>query len=217
MSIGVMLVDDHAIVRSGLSLLINAHDDMQVIATASNGEEAFRIAQEIKPDVIVMDLNMPGENGMLTTARIKKVMPQIEILVLTMLEDREYLFRVLKAGASGYILKSADDMDVMSAIRTVARGEAYLYPNAAKSLIQEFLHNVEQEGKNETYQELTKREQEVISLVAKGHSNKQIAEILHLSIKTIESHRSHIVEKLQLRTRSELVEYAIKKGLLEVD
>jgi two-component system response regulator NreC len=212
-----MLVDDHAIVRSGLSLLINAHDDMQVIATASNGEEAFRIAQEIKPDVIVMDLNMPGENGMLTTARIKKVMPQIEILVLTMLEDREYLFRVLKAGASGYILKSADDMDVMSAIRTVARGEAYLYPNAAKSLIQEFLHNVEQEGKNETYQELTKREQEVISLVAKGHSNKQIAEILHLSIKTIESHRSHIVEKLQLRTRSELVEYAIKKGLLEVD
>jgi len=217
LSIGVMLVDDHAIVRSGLSLLINAHDDMQVIATASNGEEAFRIAQEIKPDVIVMDLNMPGENGMLTTARIKKVMPQIEILVLTMLEDREYLFRVLKAGASGYILKSADDMDVMSAIRTVARGEAYLYPNAAKSLIQEFLHNVEQEGKNETYQELTKREQEVISLVAKGHSNKQIAEILHLSIKTIESHRSHIVEKLQLRTRSELVEYAIKKGLLEVD
>lgn len=217
MSIGVMLVDDHAIVRSGLSLLINAHDDMQVIATASNGEEAFQIAQEIKPDVIVMDLNMPGENGMLTTARIKKVMPQIEILVLTMLEDREYLFRVLKAGASGYILKSADDMDVMLAIRTVSRGEAYLYPNAAKSLIQEFLHNVEQEGKNETYQELTRREQEVISLVAKGHSNKQIAEILHLSIKTIESHRSHIVEKLQLRTRSELVEYAIKKGLLEVD
>lgn len=214
MSIGVMLVDDHAIVRSGLSMLINAHDDMRVIATAANGEAAFQIAQEMQPSVIVMDLNMPGENGMITTARIKKAMPKIEILVLTMLEDREYLFRVLKAGASGYILKSADDLDVMSAIRTVARGEAYLYPNAAKSLIQEFLQTVEQEESNGAYQELTKREQEVTSLVAKGNSNKQIAEILHLSIKTIESHCSHIVEKLQLRTRSELVDYAIKKGLL---
>lgn len=214
MSIGVMLVDDHAIVRSGLSMLINAHDDMRVIATAANGEAAFQIAQEMQPSVIVMDLNMPGENGMITTARIKKAMPKIEILVLTMLEDREYLFRVLKAGASGYILKSADDLDVMSAIRTVARGEAYLYPNAAKSLIQEFLQTVEQEESNGAYQELTKREQEVTSLVAKGNSNKQIAEILHLSIKTVESHRSHIVEKLQLRTRSELVDYAIKKGLL---
>lgn len=217
MNIGVMLVDDHAIVRSGLTMLINSNEDMRVIAAADNGKDAVRIAREVRPDVVVMDLNMPGENGMVSTARIKSEMPEVEILVLTMHEDRDYLFRVLKAGASGYILKSAADMDVMSAIRTVARGEAYLYPNAAKSLIREYVQTMKLQGEDGSSHGLTRREREILSLIANGYSNKQMAEALHISVKTVETHRSHIVEKLQLRTRAELVQYAIQQGLLDRD
>ncbi|WP_274365553.1 response regulator [Paenibacillus thermotolerans] len=216
MSIQVMLVDDHAIVRSGLTMLINSQDDMKVVAGVGSGEEAFEKAMELRPDVIVMDLNMPGENGLVTTGRIKKEFPQSEILVLTMHDDKEYLFRVFNAGASGYILKSADDMDVMTAIRTVYRGEAYLYPQATKSLIEEYILHVNKGEKSDSYDELTPREKEILSFIVKGYSNKEIAEMLFLSVKTVEVHKSNIVGKLQLKTRSELVQYAIRRGILEI-
>jgi len=216
MSIRVLIADDHAVVRSGLSMLINAQSDFEVIGTAADGKEAFDKALQLKPDVVVMDISMPpGENGLSATARLKEAAPDIQILVLTMHDDEEYLFRVLQAGASGYILKSAPELDLISAIRTVNEGAAYLYPSATKSLIQEFLVRVQKgEGQSEL-DGLTEREQEILSLIAKGYSNKEIAEQLMLSVKTIETHKTKIMEKLQLRTRPELVRYALKKGLLD--
>lgn len=218
MSIRVLIADDHAIVRSGLAMLINAQDDMEVVDTAADGREAVEKALVLRPDIVLMDLSMPpGENGLSATARLKEAAPEIDILVLTMHDDEEYLFRVLQAGASGYILKSAPDMDLLSAIRTVKQGAAYLHPSAAKSLIQEFLQRVQKGEEIDNYNVLTDREQEILSLIAKGYSNKEIAEQLVVSVKTIETHKTKIMEKLHLKTRPELVRYALKKGLLDFD
>lgn len=215
MSIRVLIADDHAIVRSGLSMLIDAQTDMEVIGTAADGKEAFEKALELKPDIVLMDLSMPpGENGLSATQRLKEAAPEIDILILTMHDDEEYLFRVLHAGASGYVLKSAPDMELLSALRTVAQGAAYLYPSATKSLITEFLHRVKKGEDTDSYQILTDREKEILSLIAKGYSNKEIAEQLVVSVKTVETHKGHIMEKLQLKSRPELVRYALKKGLL---
>lgn len=218
MSIRVLIADDHAIVRSGLSMLIGAQDDMEVIGTAADGKEAVEKALEFRPDVVLMDLSMPpGENGLSATTRLKEQAPEIDILILTMHDDEEYLFRVLQAGASGYILKSAPDMDLLAAIRTVKSGAAYLHPTAAKSLIQEFLQRVQKGEEVDDYNVLTEREREILTLIAKGYSNKEIAELLVVSVKTIETHKTKIMEKLHLKTRPELVRYALKKGLLDFD
>ncbi|MGE5703119.1 MAG: response regulator [Clostridia bacterium] len=218
MSIRVLIADDHAVVRSGLSMLINAQQDMEVVGTAADGREAFDKALEIKPDVVVMDISMPpGESGLSATARLKEAAPGINILILTMHDDEEYLFRVLQAGASGYILKSAPDFDLIAAIRQVYGGAAYLYPSATKSLIQEFIQRVQSGEDQGKFDVLTDREREILSLIAKGYSNKEIAEQLILSVKTIETHKTKIMEKLHLKTRPELVRYAAKKGLLEFE
>mgnify|MGYP001314738209 FL=1 len=218
MPIRVLIADDHAIVRSGLGMLINAQEDMQVVGYASDGKEACEKAMELRPDVVLMDLSMPpGENGLTATARLKESAPDIQVLVLTMHDDEEYLFQVLQAGASGYILKSAPDLDLIHAIRTVMNGDAYLYPSATKSLIEEFLQMVKNGDDQAKYEILTDREKEVLVLIAKGFSNKEIAEQLVVSVKTIESHKAHIMEKLHLRTRPDLVRYAIKKGWLDLE
>ncbi|MGZ4135210.1 MAG: response regulator [Tumebacillaceae bacterium] len=218
MSIRLLIADDHAIVRSGLSMLINAQPDMEVIGTAADGGEAFQKALELQPDIVLMDLSMPpGENGLSATTRLRDAAPNISVLVLTMHDDEEYLFRVLQAGASGYILKSAPDQDLLTAIRTVKSGAAYLHPSATKSLIQEFLQRVHKGEDVEQFQVLTNREQEILTLIAKGYSNKEIAENLIVSVKTIESHKAKIMEKLHMKSRHELVSYAIKKGLLDFE
>lgn len=218
MPIRVLICDDHAIVRAGLSMLINAQEDMQVVGMAAEGKEAFEKTLELKPDVVLMDLSMPpGENGLSATTRIKEADPDRNILVLTMHDDEEYLFRVLQAGASGYILKSAPDLDLINAIRTVQKGSAYLYPSATKALIQEFLQMVQQGEEKAKYEILTEREREVLVLVAKGFSNKDIAEQLVVSVKTVETHKAKIMEKLHLKTRPDLVRYAMKKGLLDFE
>ncbi|MFC4767095.1 response regulator [Effusibacillus consociatus] len=218
MSIRVLIADDHAIVRSGLSMLLNAQKDMEVIDTAAEGREAVDKALELRPDIVLMDLSMPpGENGLSATARLKEGAPDIDILILTMHDDEEYLFRVLQAGASGYVLKSAPDMDLLTAIRTVHQGAAYLHPSAAKSLIQEFLQRVQKGEDVDSYHILTEREQEILALIAKGYSNKEIAEQLIVSVKTVETHKTKIMEKLHLKTRPELVRYALKKGLLDFE
>jgi two-component system, NarL family, response regulator NreC len=218
MAIRVLIADDHAIVRSGLGMLLNAHADIEVVGYAADGKEAFEKALEIRPDVVLMDLSMPpGENGLSATARLKEAAPDIQVLVLTMHDDEEYLFRVLQAGASGYILKSAPDLDLIAAIRTVQQGMAYLYPSATKSLIEEFLQMVKNGEEQAKYEILTDREKEVLILIAKGFSNKEIAEQLTVSVKTVESHKAHIMEKLHLRTRPDLVRYAIKKGWLDFE
>jgi two-component system, NarL family, response regulator NreC len=217
-SIQVVIADDHAIVRSGLSMLINAQEDIEVVGMATDGGEAVELALKLRPHIILMDLSMPpGENGLSATMRLRELAPEIGVLVLTMHDDEEYLFRVLQAGASGYILKSAPDIDLIVAIRTVYKGDAYLYPSATKTLIQEFMQRVQKGVDTDYFNVLTEREQEILVLIAKGYANKEIAEKLCVSVKTIETHKTKIMEKLQLKTRPELVRYAMKKGLLDFE
>jgi two-component system, NarL family, response regulator NreC len=214
--IQVLIADDHTVVVSGLSMLINAQEDMQVIATASDGYEAYEKVMKLKPDVVIMDLNMPpGENGLVSTARIKQGSPDTKVLILSMHDDREYLLRVLKAGASGYILKRAHDMDVMTAIRTVYMGEAYLDSQVTKVLIQEIINPTVSDN-TPYFDNLTTREKEIFFLIAKGYSNKEIAAQLFISVKTVDVHKANIMEKLNLRSRSELVKYAFRMKQLDL-
>lgn len=212
--ITILLCDDHAVVRMGLKMLLNHHPEMEVVAEASEGNEAIKKSLELKPDVILMDLSMPnGKDGLSATSELKKMLPESAILILTMHDDEEYLFRAIQAGASGSVLKSAPHEELLTAIRTVATGEAYLSPAATKKLMEEYLGNVQQ-GETDTFNLLSDREKEVLALIAKGYSNREIAEQLIISVKTVETHRSNLMEKLQMKTRPELVNIALKKGLL---
>lgn len=212
--IKILLVDDHAVVRSGLKMLLNTNPEMEVIGEASEGNEGIKKALKLKPNVVVMDLSMPhGKDGLSATKELKKLLPEVNILILTMHDDEEYLFRAIEGGASGCILKSAPHSELMSAIESVAKGNAYLHPAAQKRLMEEYLAGAKQDS-NDMYHLLSDREQEVLTLVAKGYSNKEIAEQLVISVKTVESHKGKVMEKLQIKTRPELVEYAVKKGLL---
>ncbi|WP_045524493.1 response regulator [Neobacillus niacini] len=212
--IKILLVDDHAVVRMGLTMLLNSNPEMQVIGEASEGNEGIKKAMKLKPDVVVMDLSMPhGKDGLSATSELKKLMPDVNILILTMHNDEEYLFRAIQAGASGCILKTAPHDELIAAIESVSLGNAYLHPAATKRLMEEYLGSVKHDS-HDTYQLLSDREKEVLTLVAKGYANKEIAEQLVISVKTVETHKGNLMEKLQMKTRPELVEYAIKKGLL---
>ncbi|MFZ3576978.1 response regulator [Virgibacillus sp. DJP39] len=212
--IKIILVDDHAVVRMGLKVLLNAVPDMEVVGEASEGDEGIRAALELKPDVVLMDLSMPhGKDGLTATSELKKQLPDTAILILTMHDDEEYLFRAIQAGASGCVLKSAPHHELTEAIKSVCSGDAYLHPSATKRLMDEYLGNLKQEG-YDSYQLLSAREKEVLTLIAKGYSNKEIGELLVISVKTVEAHKSNLMEKLQMKTRPELVAYALKKGLL---
>lgn len=212
--IKILLVDDHAVVRMGLSMLLNSHADMRVVGEASEGNEGIRKALELKPNVVIMDLSMPhGKDGLSATSELKKLMPEVNILILTMHDDEEYLFRAIQAGASGCILKSAPHDELLAAIEMVAKGDAYLHPSATKRLMEEYMGAL-RHGNADTFNLLSDREKEILTLVAKGFSNKEIAEQLVISVKTVETHKGNVMEKLQLKTRPELVQYAIKKGLL---
>lgn len=214
--ISVLLADDHAIVRSGVKYMIDCQPDMKVVYEAENGEEVVHKTLENQPDVVIMDLNMPKKSGLLATKQIHEVNSDIKIIVLTMHESKEYLFRALQAGASSYILKSYNEDDLIDAIRTVHDGNAYLYPKATKLVLEEYMKkSVLSEEDN--YQKLTGREQEVLSHLAKGYTNREIAEQLFLSIKTIESYRAKIMEKLNLKTRPDLIKFALKNGYLDFD
>ncbi|HYK71515.1 MAG TPA: response regulator transcription factor [Pseudoneobacillus sp.] len=213
--IKILLVDDHAVVRMGLNMLLNAHPEMEVVGEASEGNEGIQKASELKPNVVVMDLSMPhGKDGLSATSELKKLMPEINILILTMHDDEEYLFRAIQAGASGCILKSAPHDELLTAIKGVAKGDAYLHPSATKRLMEEYLGSMKSGSTPDSFQLLSEREKEVLTLIAKGFSNKEIAEQLIISVKTVETHKGNLMEKLQMKTRPELVEFALKKGLL---
>ena len=212
--IKILLCDDHAVVRMGLKMLLNNNKDIEVIGEASEGDEAIGLAQELKPNVVIMDLSMPhGKDGLTATTELKKLMPEVAILILTMHDDEEYLFRAIQVGASGCILKSAPQEELLGAIRSVSNGNAYLHPSATKRLMEEYIGSVKQ-GNSDTFHLLSDREKEVLTLIAKGFSNKEIAEKLFISVKTVETHKSNLMEKLQMKTRPELVAFALKKGLL---
>lgn len=213
--IKILLVDDHAVVRMGLTMLLNHHPDMQVVGEASEGNEGIKKALSLKPDVVIMDLSMPhGKDGLSATKELIRQIPELAILILTMHDDEEYLFKAIQAGASGCILKSAPQDELIAAIQSVAEGNAYLHPAATKKLITEYMEAVKQGNATEAISLLSEREKEVLTLIAKGFSNKEIAEQLTISVKTVETHKGNLMEKLQMKTRPELVQYALKKGLL---
>jgi two-component system response regulator NreC len=209
----VLLVDDHAIVRTGLRMLFQAEPDIVIVGEAGSGEAAIAAVAALKPDVVVMDIAMPGMSGIEATRQIKAISPETAVLALTMHEEEPYFFQMLEAGASGYVPKRAAADDLVSAIRIVAQGQVFLYPSLARLLVQDYLQRetVEQPEKTDL---LTPREREVLTLIAEGLTNREIAEALVISVKTVERHRENIMHKLNLHNRVELVKYAIAKGLI---
>ena len=213
--IRVLLADDHAVLRAGLRMLINAQPDMEVIAEASNGEDAARLAREVGPDIVLMDITMPGAGGIDATARIRRESPAVRVLALTMHDDPTYLRSILAAGAAGYVVKRAADAELLSAIRATHRGETYLAPSLARDMVQEVLGRKVRKGNAQVPGDtLSEREREVLRLVAQGHTNQEIADRLFISAKTVATYRARLMEKLDLKTRADLVRYALSIGLL---
>jgi Response regulator containing a CheY-like receiver domain and an HTH DNA-binding domain len=216
--IRILVVDDHAVVRSGLHLLLNGKHGCEVVGEAADGDEAIAKAEELRPDVVLMDLSMPhGKDGLTSTAELKKLLPDTSVLILTMHDDEGYLFRAIQAGASGYILKSAPHEELLTAIRNISAGEAYLYPTATKRLMSDYMERMKRGEHQGTYESLSEREKEILAKVAQGYANKEIAEQLVISVKTVETHKSNLMEKLDLKTRPDLVKFAMKKGLLNFE
>ncbi len=211
--IRVLIADDHTIVRSGVRLLLEAEPDIEVVGEAIDGREALTLVESLQPDVVLMDITMPVMDGLEATRRIKEQSPQIQVLVLTMHRSDEYFFELIKAGASGYILKGAKTSELIEAVRVVRRGEVFLYPTMAQKLVQGYLNMVEWES--ESGLSLSPREKEILRLLAEGYSNNEIAEKLFISLSTVHSHRGNIMNKLGLSNRRELIQYARRRGLIQ--
>ncbi len=214
--ITLILADDHAVVRSGLRMLLDAQSDMRIIGEANNGREAVELAHSLKPDVILMDIMMPEMNGIDATRRITSEIQDTAVLALTMYEDEQYFFEMLKAGASGYVPKRAAPDVLVSAIRTVNMGAMFIYPSMAKQLVQDFAKRGEGD-KSTAVVKLTPRELEVLILIADGLTNLEIGERLGISVKTVDRHRENIMRKLDLHSRIDLVKFAIREGLIDLD
>jgi len=206
----VLIADDHGIVRSGIRLLLERQPDLEVVGEAADGAEARDLAVRERPDLAILDVKMPKLTGLQATREIRRQAPEVSVLILSMHDDERYLFEALKAGASGYVLKAQADTDLLAAIRAVERGEPFLTPEAQRTLIKDVL-----ERGSSGEEELTPREEEIVKLVAEANTTKQIAEVLHLSEKTVENHRANAMRKLGMRDRVELVRYAIRRGLIE--
>jgi two-component system, NarL family, response regulator NreC len=211
--IKVVLVDDHAVVRSGLRLLLDAEDDMEVVGEAGNAEDAVFRARALKPDVVLLDVVMPGESGIEALPKLLKESPATNVLVLSMQDDPSYVREAFAAGASGYVLKEAVDEEVVSAVREIASGGRYVHPALGARMI---AAEAEERAAAEA-DPLSDREREILRLLALGHTNQEIARQLYISVRTAESHRAHIMQKLRLSTRAELVRYALSHGLLADD
>jgi two-component system response regulator NreC len=211
--IEVVLVDDHAVVRSGLRLLLEKQDDIEVVGEAGNAKDAIFRARSLKPDVILLDVVMPGESGIEVLPKLLKESPETKVLVLSMQDDPSYVREAFAAGASGYVLKEAADEEVVSAVREIADGGRYVHPALGARIV---AAEAEQRAATEA-DPLSEREREVLRLLALGHTNQEIAEQLYISVRTAESHRAHIMQKLRLSTRAELVRYALSHGLLTDD
>ncbi|MCJ7677287.1 MAG: response regulator transcription factor [Anaerolineales bacterium] len=212
--IRILLADDHAILRDGIRALLSDETDLNVVGEAENGRQALEQARALRPDIVIMDIGMPLLSGLEATTQIRRDVPEARVLILTMHQNEEYLAHVLAAGASGYVLKDVAGRELVSAIRQVAGGEAFFSPSMTKTLTSLYLHSLEAERTHDPYDDLTIREREVLQLVAEGFTNHQIAEMLKLSIKTVKTHRLHLMQKLDLHDRTELVKYAFQKGII---
>lgn len=215
MTIRVLLADDHAILREGVRALLTPHPDMEVVGEASDGKQAIEQVEKLDPDVVVMDIAMPGLGGIEATIELKKLGKRAKVLILSQYEDREYVRRLLKVGVSGYILKKSAGAELVNAVRAVARGGLVLDPEVARVAMEESSSTAP--GGSDPYETLTDREKQVLKLVAEGLSNKEVAETLGISVKTAMSHREKVMEKLGVHNRTELVRFAIKRGVIRVD
>jgi len=213
--ITILIVDDHAILREGVRALLSVHEDLQVVGEAADGQEAIGAVERLDPDVVLMDIAMPGLGGIETTIELKKLGRRCKVLILSQYEDREYVRRLLKAGVSGYVLKKSAGSELAGAIRAVHRGGLVLDPEVARVAMAEA--GPASEGGGDPYEALTDREKQVLKLVAEGKSNKEVAEVLGISVKTAMSHREHVMEKLGTHNRTELVRFAIKRGVIRVE
>ncbi len=213
----VILADDHAVLRSGLRLLLTSQNEFEVVGEASSGIETLSLAEQLQPDLILLDLSMPALGGLDALPALRKLVPSTRILILTMHDDPQYLRQALKHGASGYVLKKAADAELLSAMRAVLRGEVYVHPSMTRVLLEDMLPASQSAKKEDTWGNLSEREQEVLKMVALGHTSAEIAEQLNLSAKTVETYRARGMEKLGLRTRAALVKFALQEGLIKRD
>ncbi|MFJ8579646.1 response regulator [Micromonospora sp. NPDC093277] len=210
----ILLADDHALVRRGVRLILDNEPDLTVVAETADGAEAIARARDERPDLAILDIAMPRLTGLQAARELSRLLPDMRILILTMYDNEQYFFEALRAGASGYVLKSVADRDLVEACRAAVRGEPFLYPGAVNALIRNYLERVAK-GEDQPGRAITDREEEVLKLVAEGHSSKQIADLLFISLKTVERHRANLLQKLGLRDRLELTRYAIRAGLIE--
>ncbi len=215
MTIRLLLVDDHAVVRTGLKMLLGGQEDVEIVGEAGSAAEALTETERVHPTVILMDIGLPDKTGIEATREIKAKFPNVSIVALTIHEDEEYFFQMLNAGAAGYVPKRAAPEELITAIRAAASGEVYLYPSMAKWLVRDYLNTDRPAGEKANLDGLTDREHEVFTKLAEGASNQEIAETLFISPKTVERHRENIMRKLNLHSRSELVRYAIRKGIIK--
>lgn len=211
--IRILVADDHALVREGIVGILKRHDDIEVLDEAADGKETIRKAQKLRPDIVLLDIAMPGLGGLEATIEIRKLCPETRILILSQYDDREYVSRLLKAGVSGYLLKHGVGTDLISAIRAVARGEFYLYPSLTSTLVDQYLGKKDA-APEDPYEALTDREKQVLKLIAEGQTHKEIANVLDISVKTAIAHYANIQEKLDIHTRAGLIKFALQRGIV---
>ena len=212
--IRVLLAEDHTIVRQGLRSILDGREGVQVVGEAEDGREAVEKAQQLQPDIVLMDLSMPLLSGLEATRQIKSLCPQIEVLVLTMHADEEYVFQILQAGASGYLLKQSAVGELVAAIQAVHEGDSYLSPAISRKVVDGYVRQAREQSQVDPYEQLSDREREVLHLIAEGYSTQEIADLLFISPKTVRGHRSSLTEKLDLHSNAELTRYAIRKGIV---
>lgn len=214
-TIRIIVADDHTLIRRGIVSLLDAQSDMEVVAEAGSGREALLQAQAVTADVILMDITMPDGNGLDATREIGRACPGARVLILTVHDREDYLFQALRVGASGYILKGADTQDLLSAVRSIYRGGVYLYPTVTKKVLADYLRRIDRGEDRASYDNLSEREREVLTLIAQGKTTREIAASLYISPHTVQTHRDHIMEKLDLHRKAELIKYAIRTGLAD--
>jgi DNA-binding NarL/FixJ family response regulator len=210
----VLLADDHGIVRKGLRFVLEQERGMSVTAEASNGREALRMCEELKPEIAILDIAMPQLNGIEAVSLIRKASPQTACLILSMHSDETYILRALSAGAKGYILKDAVEDEILPAVRSVLSGKSYFSPAIAKTLLEDYVRYLRQRGLEDSYDLLTDREKEILQLLAEGRANKDVANLLNLSVTTVETHRTNMMQKLGLHSAAEIVLYAVRKRII---
>ena len=215
--IGVLLADDHLMVRTGLRMIIDAQPDMKVVGEAKNGLEAIQMAEQVHPDVVVMDISMPSLGGLEATRRIKRQMDDAQVLMLTMHDNEQFFFQAIQAGASGYVTKTAPEWELLTAIRSVDQGNCYLNAGVTKLLVSDYLERIKRGERRQPDDLLTDREREILNLVAAGHSNREIAQLLNISEHTVHNHRARLMEKLGVHNRLELLKYALRQGIVTAE